>query len=328
MTRTVTIATETWPLAKPFVIARGQRSETQVVVVSIEQDGAVGRGESTPTARYGETCTTVTAQLREIVPELSDGLSRTALQQRLAAGAARNAVDAALWDLEAKLSGKTVAELTALPWPDTVNTVQTISLLSPDEMAAAAVTLRGYPLIKVKLNDKLVLERVEAVHAQAPQAKLLVDANESWSMDLLQEMAPRLVSMNVVVIEQPLPTGRDEALAFYRCPLPLAADESCHTRAELAYLRGKYDIINIKLDKTGGLTEALALLHEASSGGLQVMVGCMLGTSLGIAPAMFVATRASYVDLDAPALLARDRRHKLVINNGVMSALPVQLWGC
>jgi len=327
MKRHIEYKEEVWPLAKPFIIARGQRLETHIITVTISHNGVVAHGEATPTPRYGETSESVLHQLQQITPQLTAGLNRIDLQKSLPAGAARNAVDAALWDLEAQLSGKGVDHLSALPWPKKIATVQTISILSPDQMAQEAKELSNFPYIKVKLNAELILERVKAVHENAPKAKLLIDANESWTIDILQEVTPLLGNMGVVFIEQPLPAGQDQALESYNCPLPLGADESCHTRADLNSLTGKYDVVNIKLDKTGGLTEAIALAKAAKDLGLEVMVGCMLSTSLGIAPAMFLASQAKYVDLDAPALLKRDRAHKLTIHNGEMSSLDPRLWG-
>ncbi len=327
MKRQVKFKQETWPLLKPFVIARGERKETHVVTLQIKENGVIARGEATPNTRYGETPQSVIQQLQQITPLLAAGLNRTELQQVLPAGSARNAVDAALWDLEAKLYGKGVDQLSALPWPEKIMTVQTISILSPEEMARDAKELDGFPIIKVKLDANLILERVSAVHENAPDAKLLIDANESWTIDILKRVAPLLGNLGVIFIEQPLPAGQDQMLASYSCPLPLGADESCHTRADLNKLVGKYDVINIKLDKTGGLTEAIALMEEAKKLDLEIMVGCMLSSSLGIAPAMFLASQAKYVDLDAPALLKQDQAHNLTIRNGEMSPLNPRLWG-
>lgn len=327
MTGRMEISQETWPLNKPFVIARGKRTETKVVKVTIHEGEYVGIGEGTPTPRYGESCDSVVEQIEALGPNIQAGLTREKLQLVLKPGAARNAVDAALWDLEAKKSGKNIADITGLSWPSTIQTVQTVSILSVEEMAREANLLRGFPIIKIKLNAECILERVSAVHENAPNSKLLVDANESWTLDILKEVAPKLKGLGVVFIEQPLPAGNDEALEGYDCPLPLGADESCHTSADLRFLMGKYDIINIKLDKTGGLSEALKLEQSAREMGFDVMIGCMLSTSLGIAPAMFLAAKAKYVDLDAPALLARDQDHRLTIHEGNMSPLNPMLWG-
>ena len=327
MKRHITLSTEVWPLANPFIIARNKRIEVPVVKLAINAGGFVGHGESTPSTRYGETPGSVVAQIKQIIPLLEEGLTRQSLQYILPAGAARNAVDSALWDLEAKTSNKPVSQLTGLSWPTQITTVQTISILSPEEMGREARLLKGFPMIKIKVNGERIIERIRAVHENLPDAKLLIDANESWNMEILKKVAPDLKALGVIFIEQPLPAGQDQELAEYNCPLPLGADESCHTRADLDYLKGKYDIINIKLDKAGGLTEAIALMKDARTAGFDIMVGCMLATSLGIAPGMFLATKADFTDLDAPALLAKDRKFGLTITQGSMSPLNPKLWG-
>ncbi len=327
MNRRMEISRETWPLQKPFIIARGKRTETQVVTVTIHEGGYLGRGEGTPSPRYGENCDSVVEQIERLDQQIQEGLSQEKLQLVLEPGAARNAVDAALWDLEVKKTGKNIAEITGLPWPDDLKTVETISILPVEEMAREARRLRNFPIIKVKLNAESILDRIKAVRENAPTSELLVDANESWTLDILRDVAPKLKDLGVVFIEQPLPAGKDDLLEGYECPLPLGADESCHTSADLDYLLGKYDFINIKLDKTGGLSEAIQLEQKAREMGFGVMVGCMLSTSLGIAPAMFLAAKAKYVDLDAPALLSRDRDFHLTIHKGKMSPLNRMLWG-
>jgi len=325
------IAKETWPLKEPFIIARGSRIETHVITVDISSpghaEGHAGRGESVPSPRYGETTDSVHAQLKVARPEICAGINRQDLLDMMPAGAARNAIDCALWDLEAKQKGTTVNELLAFPYPDNIQTVQTISIGSEEEMGQAAKKLNRFPMLKVKLNDENIVARIAAIQANAPHAKLLIDANESWCLDLLKDVAPTLANLGVVMIEQPLPAGNDEDLRGYQSPLPLGADESCHTSNDVARLSGLYDVINIKLDKTGGLTEAVRLAAKAREEKLGIMVGCMVGTSLSMAPAMVLATQAAYVDLDAPALLSKDRQYGLTIHNGTMSRLNEKLWG-
>jgi len=325
------ISRETWTLKKPFVIARGSRTETQVIKVEISVAGHTGRGESCPTARYGESVDGVYQQInaasQKICSTINQDENRQGLLDILPAGAARNAIDCALWDLEAKQKNTTVSELLGFPYPDNIHTVQTISIGSAEAMGAAAGKLSSFPMLKVKLNAENIVQRIKAVHRHAPEAKLLIDANESWDIDLLKAVAPQLAGLGVVMIEQPLPADEDDKLNGYQSPLPLGADESCHTSQDVERLAELYDVINIKLDKTGGLTEALKLEAKARSAGLDIMVGCMLGTSLAMAPAMVLAPQATYVDLDAPALLSADRECGLTVDNGEMSRLNEQLWG-
>ncbi len=327
MTRNIDIVRETWPLKEPFVIARGSKTETTVVTVSIREGDHTGIGEGVPTARYGESVDSVVSQIEDVRAALADGLTRRALLKQLPAGAARNAVDAALWDLEAKQQAKNVGELSGLGWPDGLVTAQTVSIGTAPEMGRTAAKLKQYPVIKIKLDQSEILARVSAVRENAPDATLLVDANESWSFDVLSSVAPELGDLGVAMIEQPLPAGSDEALSDYVSPVPLYADESCHTRDDLKDLVGKYAAVNIKLDKTGGLTEAIALREAAESMGFDVMLGCMVSTSLGIAPAMLLAQHAGYVDLDAPSLLSSDRTPAIDIRNGRIETLPAGLWG-
>lgn len=325
--KTLEVFIETWALKEPFVIARGSRTETRVIKVEISCGGKTGRGECVPTARYGETIDSVYRQLEGVSDQLRAGASRHDLTSLLPAGAARNAADCALWDLEAKQQGATVSELLDLPYPDKVCSVQTISIGNPEHMGRAAAKLQGFPMLKVKLDAEQIIQRLEAVHTYAPNSGILVDANESWTVDLLTEVAPFLRDYGVVMVEQPLPVGRDNELCGLEVPVPLGADESCHTTADVKKLSGLYDVVNIKLDKTGGLTEAVQLANYARGAGLDIMVGCMVGTSLSMAPAMVLATGASYVDLDAPALLRGDRKYGLTIKNGEMSRLDERLWG-
>jgi len=302
---------ESWPIAGRFTISRGSKTTAEVIVAEIEQDGRLGRGECVPYGRYGESIESVMALLRGQSDAIARGLTREALQEALPPGAARNALDCALWDLEAKLTGRPVWELAGLARPGGVTTAYTLSLDSAEKMGAAAKAAAARPLLKLKLAGQgdfaQDIERVKAVRAGAPGARLIVDANEGWSGADYARLAPALAALGVALIEQPLPAGADEALAGRLHPVPVCADESCHDRATLKGLAGRYEAINVKLDKSGGLTEALALAREARRAGFEIMVGCMLGTSLAMAPALLVAQGAAFVDLDGPLLLARDR---------------------
>ena len=328
MTRQVTFGHEVWPLNQPFTIARGSRDNAAVVRITIGQDGVTGQGEGAPSPRYGETPDSVEAQLDAIAPALADGADRAALTTLLRPGAARAAADAALWDLEAKLTGRPVWALAGLPAPVPVVTAFTIGLDSLDRMAEAAHRAAHRPLLKIKLNGDRDLERIHAVRAAAPDSRLIVDANEAWTPEQFDMAIDAAVAMGVAMIEQPFPADADTALNGMRCPIPLCADESCHDRASLDAVIGKYDLINIKLDKTGGLTEALALREAALRAGLGVMVGCMLGTGLSMAPAILVAQGAEFVDLDGPLWLRSDRSPALEYSqDGRVHPAPVGLWG-
>ena len=319
----LTVAAETFPLARAFTISRGSRTEARVLTVTVEADGARGRGECVPYARYGETLESVAAQVGGLPAEFD----REGLQRLLPPGAARNAVDCALWDLEAKRTGRPVWELAGLPKPGPEITAFTLSLDAPEVMRAEAEKHAAMPLLKIKLGGVGDLARLEAVRAGAPNARIIVDANEGWTAEGYAGLAPELVALGVELVEQPLPAGQDAALATMARPLPVCADESCHDRASLAGLAGKYDMVNVKLDKTGGLTEALALRDAARAAGYGVMVGCMVGSSLAMAPAVLVAQGAAFTDLDGPLLLAADRPHGLQYDaRGVHPATP-ELWG-
>jgi L-alanine-DL-glutamate epimerase-like enolase superfamily enzyme len=294
-----------------------------VLTVTVEDDRVRGRGECVPYARYGETPASVAAQL-EGLPRAFD---RAELQRLLPAGAARNAVDCALWDLEAKRAGRAAWALAGLAEPGPEVTAYTLSLDTPEAMRAQAAEHAWRPLLKVKLGGAGDLGRLEAVRAGAPGPRIIVDANEGWTPEAYAALAPRLVALGVEMVEQPLPAGADDALATMERPLPVCADESCHDRTSLPGLAGKYDMVNIKLDKTGGLTEALALRDAARAAGYGIMVGCMVGSSLGMAPAVLLAQGAAVVDLDGPLLLARDRAHPLRYDErGVHPPTP-DLWG-
>ena len=327
-TLSLTVCRESFPTRGSFTISRGSRTAVEVVLVELLAGGHRGRGECVPYARYGETVEGVTGAIESLRGELEAGrLDRPALQQALPAGAARNALDCAFWDLEAKQTGRRVWELAGLPAPGPLTTAYTLSLDTPDKMGAAAAANAERPLLKLKLAGPEDLARVEAVRAGAPRAKLVVDANEGWDADSYARIAPELARLGVALVEQPLPAGADAALADLPRPVPLCADESCHDRSSLPQLRGRYDMVNVKLDKTGGLTEALALVAEAEAAGFQVMVGCMLATSLAMAPATLPAQRAQVVDLDGPLLLAEDRDPPLEIDGSLVRPPAPALWG-
>lgn len=323
----LTVQSETWPLAGSFTISRGSRTEVRVVVAEISRGGVIGRGECVPYAHYGESVDGVVAAIEAMADAIADGLDRQALQDALAPGAARNALDCALWDLEAKASGEPVWRLAGLNEPGPLITAYTLSLESPEAMAEAAAAHAARPLLKLKLGGEAVIERVAAVRAAAPESRIIVDANEAWTVELLSRASPELAGLGVEMIEQPLPARSDGGLKGCDRPVPLCADESCHDTASLAGLDERYDMINIKLDKTGGLTEALKLADAARAAGLGIMVGCMIGTSLAMAPATLVAARAAFVDLDGPLLLARDRDPGIAFEGSVMSPPPAALWG-
>ena len=319
----LTVTEERFPLAEVFTISRGSKTEAAVLTVLVEDGGVAGRGECVPYARYGETLASVAAEIAGL-PERFD---RAALQELLPPGAARNAVDCALWDLEAKRTGKRAWELAGLPAPGPEITAYTLSLGTPDEMRAKAAQHAHRPLLKIKLGTPDDMPRLEAVRAGAPKSKIIVDANEGWSAEVYADLAPHLVRLGVALVEQPLPAGEDEALIGMDRPVPVCADESCHDRASLPAHKGKYDAINIKLDKTGGLTEALALRDAARAGGYAIMVGCMVGSSLAMAPAVLLAQGALVTDLDGPLLLARDRAVPLRYDDAGVHPPVAALWG-
>lgn len=310
---------ETFRLAETFTISRGSRDAAQVLTVRANG----GWGECVPYARYGETMDSVADQ----VQALGEVPDRHALAERLPAGAARNAVDCALWDAEAKAATRRVWDLAGLEEPQPVITAFTLSLAEPAAMRAAAARHAHRPLLKIKLGGEGDMARLEAVRAGAPDTDIIVDANEGWTSEAYTELAPHLIRLGVKLVEQPLPAGQDDMLGEIDRPLPVCADESCHDRASLPHLRGKYDVVNIKLDKTGGLTEALALKTAALADGFDVMVGCMVGTSLAMAPAVLVAQGVSVVDLDGPLLLAEDRDPPLHYDTAGVHPPKAALWG-
>ena len=327
MMRQLTVRAESWPIAGTFTISRGSKTAADVVLVEIRDGAHVGRGECVPYPRYGETIAGAIASIESLRPEIERGLDRPALQSALKAGAARNAVDCALWDLEAKIAGCPAWRLAGLAPPQPATTAYTLSLDTVENMAAAARANAERPLLKLKLSGPGDLDRVRAVHENAPRARLIVDANEAWTPEIYTTLAPQLALLGVELIEQPLPAGADGPLAGLARPVPVCADESCHDAASLAHIAGKYDAVNIKLDKTGGLTEALRLAAAAKAAGLGIMVGCMVATSLAMAPALLLAADARWVDLDGPLLLARDRDHGLVYHGSRVQPPAPTLWG-
>jgi L-alanine-DL-glutamate epimerase-like enolase superfamily enzyme len=329
MPRELNVEIESWPIRGVFRISRGARTEAQVVVVTIRDGDVIARGESAPNARYNEDVESVSAEIRDAAGAIGDGITREELLGAMHAGAARNALDCALWDLEAKLTGTPIWQLAGLSGPiQSVVTAYTLSVDSPEAMGRAAAENASRPLLKLKMTgDGADLDRVARIHENAPNARLIVDANEAWSVEFYLEIAAKLGALGVEMIEQPLPAGDDEGLRGIDRPLMLCADESCHDSASLDALVGKYDRINIKLDKTGGLTEALKLKAAAEAKGMGIMVGCMIGTSLSMAPGMVVAQGAQVVDLDAPLLLTKDREPGLLYTGSTISPPERELWG-
>ncbi len=325
--RSLIVREERWPIAGAFVIARGAKTEARVLVAEIVDGLHCGRGESAPYPRYGESVEGCLAEVEQVRGAVEAGADRGELQRLLPPGAGRNALDCALWDLEAKAAGVRAWTLAGLPRPDPVETCFTLSLAPAGEMAQAARGAAHRPMLKLKLGGPDDLDRVEAVRAAAPGTRLVVDANEALDFDTLRRLAPEFSRLGVVLIEQPLPAGGEEALEGYASPVPLCADESLHTRAELDACARRYTCVNIKLDKTGGLTEALALRSAARARGLQVMAGCMVATSLAMAPAVLIAQGAAVVDLDGPLLLARDRQPGLAITGSTIAPPEAALWG-
>ncbi len=315
----IRISRDTFRLAEVFTISRGSRTEAHVLTFHIEEGGVTGRGECVPYARYGETLESVTAQIETF----ADGGALADMP----AGAARNAVDCALWDLRAKQSSRRVWQIANLPAPDPVTSAFTLSLDTPQNMAKAAARHAHRPLLKIKLGTPDDMVRLEAVRHGAPDAAIIVDANEGWTAEVYTDLAPHLIRLGVRMVEQPLPAGKDDMLGEIARPLPVCADESCHDRASLPALKGKYDMVNIKLDKTGGLTEALALRDAARAEGYTVMVGCMVGSSLAMAPAVMVAQGAEIVDLDGPLLLCEDRSPPLRYEGSTVYPPEPALWG-
>jgi L-alanine-DL-glutamate epimerase-like enolase superfamily enzyme len=318
---------ERWPIAGAFTISRGAKTEAVTVVAEVSQGGHTGRGECVPYPRYGETPETTLAAILSMQEALRGGLDRQALQDALPAGAARNALDCALIDLAAKITGQRAWELLGRPAPRACTTAYTISLGTPAAMAAATAKAANRPLLKIKLGGDGVGKRIAAVRKEAPESELIVDANEAWTPGNLEQNLAACAAVGVTLVEQPLPAGQDEALAHIRRPMAVCADESAHDRGSLEGLRERYDAINIKLDKTGGLTEALAMADTAQALGFEIMVGCMVATSLSMAPAMLLTQQARFVDLDGPLLLAGDRDGGLRYDGSTVYPPDATLWG-
>lgn len=318
----ITVQSDVFKLAQVFTISRGSRTEAKVLTVRVEKDGHVGWGECVPYARYGETMESVADEVRSFSGDWST------LAEELPGGAARNALDCALWDLKAKTMGVPVwkiAGLKAAPGPEI--TAYTLSLATPEAMEKQARENAHRPLLKIKLGTPDDMPRLEAVRRGAPKSRIIVDANEGWSAEVYTDLAPHLVRLGVELVEQPLPASEDDALLGLDRPLPVCADESCHDRGSLAAMKGKYDFANIKLDKTGGLSEALALKGEAQAQGVGIMVGCMVGSSLAMAPATLIAQGVAFTDLDGPLLLAEDRDTPLKFDDDGVHPPVAELWG-
>lgn len=326
MARVISVETERFPIAGVFTIARGSKTEAEVITVRISDGINVGWGECVPYKRYGETIEGVLAAIEPLRPSLKAGMGRLELQNALPPGAARNAIDCALWDLEAKTVGLSVAKLLGLE-PKPLETAYTLSLAEPEAMANQARANASRPLLKVKLGGNNDAARIRAVREAAPNSRLILDANEGWTDDNVEENIAAAAALGVTLIEQPLPAGNDDKLRHISRPVPICADESVHAAEDVDALVGLYDAVNIKLDKAGGLTEAIKLRDRARERGLGIMVGCMVGTSLGMAPAVLLAQGADYVDLDGPLLLARDREPGLVYEGSLVSPPDRTLWG-
>jgi len=325
--RTLSICCEHWPLRQAFAIARGSKTEAVTVLVCISENGHTGRGECVPYTHYGETVKRVMSEIETLRDFVEQGGERIELQSKISAGAARNAIDCALWDLESKQLQQRAWTLAGTIPPTAVTCTYTLSLDTPENMGRAARLYGDKPLLKVKLGLEQPLACIEAIRKQAPDPKLIIDANESWNLQLLCDLMQTLHDLGVSLLEQPLPAGEDEDLAKLKHTIAIAADESCHTCDDLAKITKRYDVINIKLDKCGGLTEALRLRKLAMELNLGIMIGCMVGTSLAMAPAMLVTPGAEVVDLDGPLLLSTDRDHGLVYSEHRITPPTSALWG-
>ncbi|CDX11987.1 L-Ala-D/L-Glu epimerase [Mesorhizobium sp. ORS 3324] len=327
MARVISVEAERFPITGTFTISRGSKTEAEVITVTIADNGHVGRGECVPYKRYGETMDGVRTAIEAMRERIAAGIDRTALLAAMPAGAARNAIDCALWDLEAKLAGRPVADMIGIVSPKALETAYTLSLGEPEAMAAQARANASRPLLKVKIGGETDVARIRAVTEAAPQSRIILDANEGWTDDNIEANLAFAAEHGITLIEQPLPAGRDGILREIAHPVPICADESVHEAKDLGSLAGLYDAVNIKLDKTGGLTEALALRDRARGLGFGIMVGCMVGTSLAMAPAVLLAQGADFVDLDGPLLLARDRKPGLVYQGSLVSPPDRALWG-
>tara|TARA_R110002167_G_scaffold2709_12_gene13441 strand:+ start:7681 stop:8682 length:1002 start_codon:yes stop_codon:yes gene_type:complete len=327
MNLSITCERQSIPLKQVFRISRGAKTNADVIVVKVSDGKHQGWAEAVPYSRYAETTQSAQQQVLEIAPKLCANDPLSSLNHLMPAGAARNALDCALWDLKAQQQGCSVAKLLGMPEPNTCFSAQTLSIDNLDNMRQAACALSSSPLIKVKLDSDDILDKIRAIHDACPQAKIIIDANEAWDMSILTQVALPLSAFNVVLIEQPLPQDADEELKNYSCGIPLCADESCHTAKDLPQLAQRYQAVNIKLDKAGGLSEALSMFHEAHRLKLTTMLGCMVGTSLSMAPAYLLAHLANYVDLDGPLWIADDRPYGFDFIHGKMSSAANFLWG-
>ncbi|MDX8493219.1 dipeptide epimerase [Mesorhizobium sp. VK22B] len=327
MARVISVEAERFPIAGTFTISRGSKTEAEVITVTIGENGHVGRGECVPYRRYGETMEGVHAAIEAMRARIIGGIDRIALLAALPAGAARNALDCALWDLEAKLSGRPVADAIGAVSPKALETAYTLSLAEPEAMAAQARANASRPLLKVKIGGENDMARIRAVTEAAPQSRIILDANEGWTDDNVEANLAFAAEYGIALVEQPLPAGKDDILRRIAHPVPVCADESVHEAKNLEALVGLYDAVNIKFDKSGGLTEALILRDRARELGFGIMVGCMVGTSLAMAPAVLLAQGADFVDLDGPLLLARDREPGLVYQGSLVSPPDRALWG-
>jgi len=327
MRRTLTIIHDSFALAVPFRISRGTKTMAEVVTVTIAQEGVAGWGEGVPYARYGETIAAAIASIEAIRPLIEQGADRAAIGRLLPAGAARNAVDCALWDLEARLAGSSVAAMTGRALPARIVSAITIGLDTPEAMAIAARAVADVPLLKIKVDRTAPAEQIRAVRAAAPQARIIVDPNESWLIEDLDALQPVLADARIDLLEQPLSADADEGLTGFRSIVPICADEAVHVTADLDALVGRYQLVNIKLDKSGGLTEALALADAARARGFGLMVGCMVCSSLSIAPALYLAGDAVFVDLDGPLWLKADRPDGVRNDAGWLQPPSAGFWG-
>ncbi|MGY3039720.1 L-alanine-DL-glutamate epimerase-like enolase superfamily enzyme [Rhodanobacter sp. TND4EL1] len=327
MLRELNVSERSYPLVAPFRIARGVKYAAEVVTVEVRQAGRVGRGEAVPYARYGESMASVLDEIESLRGRLSTGMGRDELQLCLPPGAARNALDAALWDLESQLSSVPVWVSLARQPRTPLRSAITLSIDTPARMGEAAARIADAGLIKIKVDADDPAARIEAVRRAAPAAHLIVDPNESWTIDILRELEPMLRRMGVELLEQPLPVEADDALRDFRSPIPICADEACHVTADLPRLRDRYQAINIKLDKTGGLTEAWRLLRAARAGGFKIMVGCMVCSSLGITPALEIAREAEFIDLDGPLWLQDDYPGGVSLHDGLLAPPAAAFWG-
>lgn len=323
----LSVHTELWRLATPFRISRETMTDCKTVIVELQDGDAVGRGECCPSTRYEQSYDSVVDQIEGARAQIEAGISIEDAQSLLPAGSARDALDCALWDLACKKQNKRIWDLVNIPDPGSMAIDVTVGLDTPEGMAARAKSFGDFPLLKVKLGKDDPIGRMRAVSEARPGTRFMIDANEAWTVAELKDYAPQLKALGVELIEQPVYQGQDDALADYDCPVPLCADESCHTRADLDYLKPRYDYINIKLDKTGGLTEALALARAAEAMGLKLMVGCMLGTSLAMAPTYVIAALCAYCDIDAPLMIGSDRPRGIRYSAGRADSFSPELWG-